>query len=54
MNSVIKSLKNKNSGINDISASIIKSNLNLLSAPLTILFNQSVANGTFLDLLKTA
>ena len=54
MNSVIKSLKNKNSGINDISASIIKSNSNLLSVPLTILFNQSVANGTFPDLLKTA
>ena len=54
MNSVIKSLNDKNSDINDISASIIKRNSNLLSVPLTILFNQSIANGTFPDMLKTA
>lgn len=54
MNSVIKSLKNKTSDINDISATIIKSNSNLLSIPLTILFNQSVTNGIFPDKLKTA
>lgn len=54
MNVVIKSLNNKNSDINDISAYIVKRNSDHFSVPLTILFNQSVANGTFPDILKTA
>lgn len=54
MNATIKSLKNKNSGTYEISTSVIKRNSDLFSIPLTILFNQSVANGTFPDMLKTA
>ena len=51
---VIKSLNNKKSGINDISLSVIKRNSYLFAIPLTILFNQSVSTGTFPSLLKTA
>ena len=51
---VIKSLNNKKSGINDISPIVIKRNTQLFSIPLAILFNQSVATGTFPSLLKTA
>lgn len=54
MNAIIKSLKNKNSDIYDISTSVIKRNSDLFSIPLIILFNQSVANGTFPAMLKTA
>ena len=54
INTVVKSLNNRNSDINHISATIIKRNSNLFSIPLTMLFNQSVANGTFPDMLKTA
>ena len=51
---VIKSLNNKNSGINDIAAHVIKRNADLFSVPLTKLFNQSIASGTFPSALKTA
>lgn len=33
---------------------VIKRNSNLFSVPLPILFNQSIATGTFLEILKTA
>lgn len=51
---VIKSLKNKNSGLQDIAISVIKRNSELFSIPLTILFNKSVETGTFPALLKIA
>ena len=37
-----------------ISASVIKRNSDLFSFPLTLLFNQSIATGTFPAVLKTA
>lgn len=54
VNTVIKSLKNKYSSINDISTTVIKRNSELFSLPLTILFNQSVATGIFPTVLKIA
>ena len=53
-NNVINTLKNKSSGINDIAASVVKSNSDLFSVPLTFLFNQSIRNGTFPARLKSA
>ncbi len=53
MIAIIKYLKNKNSDLNDISASVIKRSPELFSIPLTIIFNQSVANETFPAMLKT-
>ena len=52
--SVIKKLRNKNLGVNDIAVTVIKRNCNLLSIPRTILFNQSVSSGTFPAILKFA
>lgn len=54
INEIIKSLKSKSSDVYEISASVIKRNSDLFSLPLTVLFNQSVANGTFPAMLKTA
>ena len=50
----IKTLKNKNSGINEVTVSVLKLNLDLVAQPLTILFNQSIATGTFPAKLKKA
>ena len=51
---VIKLLKNKNSGIYEIAASVIKLSQEQITYPLTKLFNQSVATGTFPAKLKEA
>ena len=51
---VIKSLKNKKSGISNISIHILKENSHLLAPALKILFNQSISSGTFPSSLKIA
>ena len=51
---VIKELKNKNSGINEVPAYVLKLNSDQIAQPLTTLFNQSVATGTFPAKLKNA
>ena len=51
---IIKGLKNKNTGVNDISIHIIKENSHLLATPIKILFNQSMETGTFPSSLKIA
>ena len=51
---VMKALKNKNSGVNEISVSVLKQNMDEIVQPITILFNQSVATGTFPSKLKNA
>ena len=48
----LRSLKNKNSNINEISVSVLKQNCDIFSTPLTFLFNQSITTGTFLSILK--
>lgn len=50
----MKSLSNKISGVQDIAVSVIKRDSDLLSLPLTVLFNQSVENGTFPAMFKIA
>ena len=54
MKNVIRTLKNKNSNVSDIAAPVITRKSDLFSLPLTILFNQSVASGTFPTKLKNA
>ena len=51
---IIKSLKNKKCHIDDYAPFIIKENVHLLSQPISFLFNQSVATGTFPKSLKCA
>ena len=51
---VIKLLKNKNSGIHEIAVSVLKLSQDQITHPLTRLFNQSVATGTFPTKLKIA
>lgn len=51
---VINALKNKKVHIDEIPVHIIKANKDLLSIPLTILFNQSISTGTFPDKFKLA
>ena len=51
---VINSLKNKKCNIDDFSPSIIKKNVHLLAPPITLLFNQSVQQGKFPQILKRA
>ena len=50
----IKTLKNKNCGINDFSPGIVKENSRLLAVPLSYLFNQSLNQGKFPNRLKSA
>ena len=51
---IVKLLKNKKCNINDFSPTIIKENAHLLAAPVVMLFNQSITQGKFPDLLKKA
>ena len=51
---IVKALKNKKSGVNEIAVSVLKLNLDKIALPITILFNQSVATGTFPAKLKKA
>ena len=51
---ILKTLKNKNTGIHEVAVSVLKLNPDLIAHPLTILFNQSVATGTFPAKLKKA
>ena len=50
----IKTLRNKNCGINDFSPGIVKENSRLLAVPLSYLFNQSLNQGKFPNRLKSA
>ena len=50
----LRSLKNKNSNVNEIAVSVLKHNSDIFSIPLTILFNQSITTGTFPSILKKA
>ena len=52
--SVVKSLKNKNCRVDDFSPLVIKKNVHLLASPISILFNQSVQQGKFPHVLKSA
>lgn len=52
--STIKSLKNKKSNANEILVPIIKANNEQLAIPLSKLFNQSIEQGIFPQLLKHA
>ena len=54
MLNIINSLQNKKVNIHEIPVSLIKANKNLLAIPLSMLFNQSIANGTFPQCLKHA
>ena len=51
---VIKELINKKCSINDFSPSIIKTNSHLLAFPIVKIFNQSIQQGKFPDILKQA
>ena len=51
---IIKSLKTKGCHVNDFSTLIIKENAHLIAAPIVQLFNQSVSQGTFPNVLKAA
>lgn len=51
---VIKTLKSKNSNVNEISAHIIKCNIEEITYPIALLFNQSISTGKFPSDLKTA
>ena len=51
---ILRALKNKNTGVNEIAVSVLKQNMNEFALPLTILFNQSVTTGTFPTKLKSA
>ena len=51
---VINALKNKKVHFDEIPVHIIKENRDLLSIPLTILFNQSINTGTFPEKFKLA
>jgi hypothetical protein len=52
---IITSLKSKNSsGFDEISSTILKSCANIISKPLTFMFNSLVASGTFPDRCKYA
>lgn len=51
---IIKSLKNKNSSVNEISVKVLKHNSDIFSIPLTTLFNHSISTGTFPYILKKA
>ena len=50
----IRSLKNKNTGVHNISIHILKENCHLIASALKILFNQSITTGIFPSSLKTA
>lgn len=51
---VIVNLKNKKGSSHEIPVSLIKSNKEMLSIPLSLLFNQSIATGKFPKCLKHA
>ena len=51
---IIKSLKNKPCSVEDFSITIIKRNAHLLLQPLLSLFNQSIQEGSFPNILKSA
>ena len=51
---VVKELENKKCGVNDFSPSTIKDNANILASPLVSLFNQSIQQSKFPNILKTA
>lgn len=51
---VIKSLKNKGSGMHDIGIRSIKNNLGIFSEHLSVLYNFSIEKETYPDLLKIA
>ena len=51
---VFKSIKNKTCNIDDFSLSILKRNVHLLASPIALLFNQSVQQGKFPHILKSA
>ena len=51
---VIKSLKNKGNGINDIGIMTLKNNNNVFSQHITFLYNLSIDRDTFPDSLKVA
>ena len=51
---VIKSLKNKGSGVNDIGIVTLKNNKNIFSQHITFLYNFSIDKETFPDSLKVA
>ena len=54
VNKVIRSLKNKGNGLQDISVLVIKKNIQVFSDHVTKLYNFSVDTVTFPNLLKTA
>ena len=51
---VIKSLKNKGSGLHDISVKTLKSNAPVFSIHISILYNHSIVTETYPDALKIA
>ena len=52
---VIKRLKNKFSyGLDGISNSLIKNSSDILSKPLTLIINQTLTSGIFLEKLKSS
>ena len=51
---IIKSLKNKGNGVNDISVITLKKNIRVFSKHLSLLYNHSIETATYPDLLKFA
>lgn len=52
---IVNSLKKSNStGLDNISTNILKANLHYVAQPLSYIFNMSLENATFPDVLKTA
>ena len=51
---VVKELENKKCGVNDLSPTIIKDNADTLASPLISLFNQSIQQAKFPNIMKTA
>ena len=51
---VMKEIKNKKCDVNDFSPAIIKANSHILAVPIITLFNQSIQQGKFPNLLKSA